>query len=148
MVHLPQVAYHGVPERAYEVFIKALQAKYWRDAPRLENENPAGTVCGCGWFINTIDAFITDVIMDVAGNHKLRAIITGYYERSSDPQLVRDAIKKACSNSKSKSREILDTVTNKVHYAIYGAKRYEYWRILYLYTSLPHSLPPSPSQGW
>ncbi|KAL5474832.1 hypothetical protein EMCRGX_G026851 [Ephydatia muelleri] len=99
------VAYHGVPERAYEVFIKALQAKYWRDAPRLENENPA------------------DVIMDVAGNHKLRAIITGYYERSSDPQLVRDAIKKACSNSKSKSREILDTVTNKVQYAIYGAKR-------------------------
>eukprot|EP00731_Ephydatia_muelleri_P033327 Em0028g2a len=100
-----KVAYHGVPERAYEVFIKALQAKYWRDAPRLENENPA------------------DVIMDVAGNHKLRAIITGYYERSSDPQLVRDAIKKACSNSKSKSREILDTVTNKVQYAIYGAKR-------------------------
>ena len=76
--------------------------------------------------LTIIDTFITDVIMDVAGNHKLRAIITSYYERSSDPQLVHDAIMKACLHSKSKSRESLDSVTHKVQYAIYGAKRHSY----------------------
>ena len=40
-----QVAYHGTPLKAYEVFITALQAQYLEKGlilPQLEDQNPAG----------------------------------------------------------------------------------------------------------
>ena len=60
--------------------------------------------------------------MDMAGNHRLRAIITDYYEKSPDPKLVQSAIETACYQSMS--RDILGTFSQKVQYAVYGAKRY------------------------
>ena len=42
---LTKVAYHGVPEKAYEVFVDALQSAFLRqgvDVPPLEDHNPAG----------------------------------------------------------------------------------------------------------
>lgn len=44
LAHL-KVAYHGVPERAYEVFVNALKARYLEMGfiiPELEDHNPAG----------------------------------------------------------------------------------------------------------
>ena len=40
-----QVTYHGVPEKAYEVFVNALQSTFISqgvDIPPLEDHNPAG----------------------------------------------------------------------------------------------------------
>ncbi len=40
-----QVAYHGAPEKAYEVFVNALTARYLEQGlviPELEDHNPAG----------------------------------------------------------------------------------------------------------
>ena len=40
-----KVAYHGVPEKAYEVFVDALQSAFLRQGgniPALEDHNPAG----------------------------------------------------------------------------------------------------------
>ena len=52
-----QVAYHGVPEKAYEVFVTALKAHYLERGlviPELEDQNPAGQyskicryICSC-----------------------------------------------------------------------------------------------------
>ena len=42
---LIQVAYHGVPEKAYEVFVNALHSCYLKQSlviPDLEDHNPAG----------------------------------------------------------------------------------------------------------
>ena len=61
--------------------------------------------------------------MDMAGSHKLRAVVTDYYEKSDDPHLVRRAIMQACYQSKSKSLESFDSVTQKFKYALYGVKR-------------------------
>ena len=44
-IAIPQVAYHGVPEKAYEVFVNALQSTFLSqgvDIPPLEDHNPAG----------------------------------------------------------------------------------------------------------
>ena len=40
-----QIAYHGAPERAYEVFVQALRTSYNTKGfvlPQLEDHNPAG----------------------------------------------------------------------------------------------------------
>ncbi len=40
-----QVAYHGAPEKAYEVFVNSLTARYLEQGlviPELEDHNPAG----------------------------------------------------------------------------------------------------------
>ena len=45
-----QVAYHGVPEKAYEVFVNALQSTCLSqgvDIPPLEDHNPAGMYITC-----------------------------------------------------------------------------------------------------
>ena len=45
-----QVAYHGVPIKAYEVFITALKARYLERGfalPELEDQNPAGVYVLC-----------------------------------------------------------------------------------------------------
>ena len=60
--------------------------------------------------------------MDMAGNHKLRAIITDYYEKSPDPKLVQSAIETACDQSMPS--DILGTFFQKVWHALCGAKRY------------------------
>ena len=41
------MAYHGIPEKAYEVFVNALKTRYLEQGliiPELEDHNPAGTV--------------------------------------------------------------------------------------------------------
>ena len=43
--HATQVAYHGVPDKAYEVFVNALRSRYLQQRliiPDLEDRNPAG----------------------------------------------------------------------------------------------------------
>ena len=45
-----QVAYHGVPEKAYEVFVNALQSTFLSqgvDIPPVEDHNPAGMYITC-----------------------------------------------------------------------------------------------------
>ncbi len=46
-----QVAYHGAPEKAYEVFVSALRDRYLGNGliiPSLGDHNPAGVfVCAC-----------------------------------------------------------------------------------------------------
>ena len=42
---IEQIAYHGAPERAYEVFVQALKSRYKEKGfviPQLEDHNPAG----------------------------------------------------------------------------------------------------------
>ena len=49
---LKQVAYHGSPFKAYEVFITALKTQLFEKGlvlPLLEDHNPAGTVQGCAY---------------------------------------------------------------------------------------------------
>ena len=44
-IAIPQVAYHGVPEKAYEVFVNSLSSTFLSqgvDIPPLEDHNPAG----------------------------------------------------------------------------------------------------------
>ena len=46
-----KVAYHGVPEKAYEVFVNALHTRYLEQGlviPELEDHNPAGIISGSG----------------------------------------------------------------------------------------------------
>ena len=45
-----QVAYHGIPIKAYEVFTTALKARYLEKGfalPELEDQNPAGAFVLC-----------------------------------------------------------------------------------------------------
>ena len=45
---LLQVAFHGSPFKAYEVFITALKVQYLEKGlvvPQLEDQNPAGIMC-------------------------------------------------------------------------------------------------------
>ena len=58
--HTVQVAYHGTPVKAYEVFITALKAQYLEKGlvlPELEDQNPAGIisfVCICAVAIKVV----------------------------------------------------------------------------------------------
>ncbi|CAI8009436.1 ABC transporter G family member 8 [Geodia barretti] len=75
-----KVAYHGVPENAYEVFVDALQSAFLSQGvkiPLLEDHNPA------------------DIIMDMLGDRKMRKIVNSYYEDSGEPKLVRKAVDEA-----------------------------------------------------
>lgn len=123
-----QVAYHGVPERAYEVFVTALKAHYLEKGlviPELEDQNPAG-----GWFIMYIQQIcnyvmilcLSDVIMDILGNSTMRQIITEYYQSSDEPKMVRRAIVAATTEDGSSST--MKTMRQQFHYALYGARRY------------------------
>ena len=50
MDYTAQVAYHGIPTKAYEVFTTALKARYLEKGfalPELEDQNPAGMFVLC-----------------------------------------------------------------------------------------------------
>jgi hypothetical protein len=73
-----QVAYHGVPQKAYGFFVEALMSKYLNrglSLPQLEEHNPA------------------DVIMDMLGKPWMREVILNHYQESAEPELIRRAIK-------------------------------------------------------
>jgi hypothetical protein len=87
------VAYHGVPDKAYEVFVNALRSRYLQQRliiPDLEDRNPA------------------DVIMDMLGNQKMRQLITDYYQCSDEPKLVNLAVKQAWSRERKYSLDLID----------------------------------------
>ena len=99
-----QVAYHGVPEKTYEVFVNALQSSLLSQGvqiPPLENHNPAGIIIrdweteitGVSNYacIHTIHCSI-DIIMDMLGDKTMRKIICNYYEESGEQDLVRRAV--------------------------------------------------------
>ena len=72
------MAYHGVPDKAYEVFVFALTSQCLeQEIPKLEDHNPA------------------DVIMDMLGDQKMRKLITNDYQKSNEPRLVNKAILEA-----------------------------------------------------
>ena len=96
---LIQVAYQGVPEKAYEVFVRALHSSCLRqgfDIPQLEDHNPAGiymyTVCVIPLMT---DHYFIDVIMEMLGDQKMGKIVNDYYEDSGEPELVRKAVAEA-----------------------------------------------------
>jgi hypothetical protein len=89
-----KVAYHGVPEKAYEVFVDALQSAFLSQGvkiPLLEDHNPA------------------DIIMDMLGDRKMRKIVNGYYEDSGEPKLVRNAVDEAWRKEQMFNAEIIET---------------------------------------
>ncbi|KAI6657302.1 hypothetical protein LOD99_50 [Oopsacas minuta] len=72
-----QIAYHGVPEKAYEVFVNAHRAfEYTRGfkLPDIEKHNPA------------------DVIMDILGSKESRSAILSYYRLTEESEEIYDAI--------------------------------------------------------
>ena len=72
-----QIAYHGVPEKAYEVFVNAHRAfAYTRGfkLPDIEKHNPA------------------DVIMDILGSKESRSAILSYYRLTEESENIYDAI--------------------------------------------------------
>ena len=72
-----QIAYHGVPEKAYEVFVNAHRAfAYTRGfkLPDIEKHNPA------------------DVIMDILGSKESRSAILSYYRLTEESEGIYDAI--------------------------------------------------------
>lgn len=97
---LLQVAYHGAPEKAYEVFISSLVSKSYKGV-ELQDQNPAGI-----YIINTTVIIgniflVVDVIMDMLGNPKLRKIILEYYEISDEPAGVRKAVEESIHTEQS-----------------------------------------------
>jgi hypothetical protein len=86
-----KVAYHGVPEKAYEVFVNALQSTFLSqgvDIPPVEDHNPA------------------DVIMDMLGDRKMRKIVNSYYDDSGEPTLVRKAVAEAYSKEQDYNEQV------------------------------------------
>ena len=72
-----QIAYHGVPEKAYEVFVNAHRAfAHTRGfkLPDIEKHNPA------------------DVIMDILGSKESRSAILSYYRLTEESEEIYDAI--------------------------------------------------------
>ena len=72
-----QIAYHGVPEKAYEVFVNAHRAfEYTRGfkLPDIGKHNPA------------------DVIMDILGSKASRSAILSYYRLTEESEEIYDAI--------------------------------------------------------
>eukprot|EP00731_Ephydatia_muelleri_P033340 Em0028g15a len=103
-----KIAYHGAPERAYEVFVQALKSRYKEKGfviPQLEDHNPA------------------DIIMDMLGNQKYRTILTDFYNKSNEPNEICRVINKARWKSSSAS---IDSISSIMSFAIFGAKKVEY----------------------
>lgn len=73
-----QVAYHGIPAKAHEVFLEAyLSSSVLRGHHRFQltdSKNPA------------------DVIMDMLGSEDARAAVLAYYQNTSEPAAVLNAI--------------------------------------------------------
>jgi len=63
---------------------------------------------------------ITDVIMDMLNNSKMREAILNYYEESGDPKTVSQVIKL----SQEKEEEATDGGNDGFVYMLFGKKRY------------------------
>lgn len=79
-----KIAYHGVPDKAYEVFVTALKTRCLEQGyiiPEVEDHNPA------------------DVIMDMLGNPTVREIITEYYQHSGEQTRILELLEKTRMNN-------------------------------------------------
>ena len=63
---------------------------------------------------------LTDVIMDMLNNSKMREAILKYYEESGDPKTVSEAIKLSQENEE----ETTDGGNDGFGYMLFGKKRY------------------------
>ena len=93
-----QVAYHGVPEKAYEVFVDALHSAFLSQGvkiPPVEDHNPAGSSQPTLRWPTVSNYSFSDIIMDMLGDRKMREIVSKYYENSGEPQLIRKAVDEA-----------------------------------------------------
>lgn len=106
-----KIAYHGAPEKAYEVFVSALLTKKLNYSS-LKEQNPAGVTTYVN--IKLLVNIIIDVIMDILGQPKLRKTILEYYENSPEPNKVRRAVQFGINQEES-DRGLLRT-------ALFGAK--------------------------
>ena len=52
--------------------------------------------------------FVTDVIMDMLGNQRMRQFITDYYQSSGEPKLVNQAVKQAWTRERKYSLDLMD----------------------------------------
>ena len=105
-----KIAYHGVPEKAYEVFVVALHSHYLKQnlvIPGLEDHNPAGEYVYMYNYITCYNSSMhlctcldLDVIMDMLGNRSMRKVVTTYYEESGEPRRVSKAVVKAWEKEK------------------------------------------------
>ena len=68
--------------------------------------------------------FVTDVIMDMLGNSKMREAILQYYQQSGDLQVVVEVIKQS-----QEDNEMIDGSSDTA-YRVFGKRRY---RIIHLY---------------
>ena len=81
------------------MFVNALQSTFLSqgvDIPPLEDHNPAGQPIECEG-LNICYVTSADVIMDMLGDHKMRKIVSNYYEESGEHELVYKAVKTAWS---------------------------------------------------
>jgi len=67
--------------------------------------------------------FVTDVIMDMLGNSKMREAILQYYQQSGDLQVVVEVIKQS-----QEDNEMIDGSSDTA-YRVFGKRRY---RIIHL----------------
>ena len=106
-----QVAYHGVPEKSYEVFVNALQSTFLNQGvsiPPLEDHNPAGKTRVLVYWRYRYFKPDVDVIMDMLGDWKMRTILYKYYEDSGEFGLVRRAVDEAWSKEQHIYQEEVD----------------------------------------
>lgn len=106
-----KIAYHGAPEKAYEVFVSALLTKKL-NLSSFKEQNPAGLsehTC-----THSVSIIVSDVIMDILGQPKLRKTILEYYENSTEPSKVRRAVQFGINKEES-NRGLIQT-------ALFGAK--------------------------
>lgn len=100
-----KVAYHGAPEKAYEVFVSSLLKKQLH-YPSLKDQNPAGTYVKL-FFSLLVDSLYVDVIMDMLGNPKLRKSILEYYETLEDPRQVQKAVRSGIHHMEDSTKSLL-----------------------------------------
>ena len=83
---------------------------------------PSLTLCSVPYYIVCIFVTfsLTDVIMDMLNNSKMREAILKYYEESGDPKTVSQAIKL----SQEKEEETTDGGNDGFVYMLFGKKRY------------------------
>ena len=66
---------------------------------------------------------ITDVVMDMLGNPRIRQVLTEYYQESEEPKLVRRAIKIARFQQFSQTQSSMESLGSAFELAIHGARK-------------------------
>lgn len=100
------------------MFVDALQSAFLSQRakiPAVEDHNPAGLSLTHSLSTHTlkmISPFVTDIIMDMLGNRKMRKIVNRYYEDSGEPRLVRKAIDEAWCKEQNFNGDEIDGKRN------------------------------------